>query len=105
MRVKSFKLEAPEIKSGRQSWVTLGVVWLRLRRLRGRLAEHADAPEYRATHQVRLRYSRLVKPGLRFRKEERVLMIISVDDLGAHGKWLSCLCEERGDALAGQDET
>jgi SPP1 family predicted phage head-tail adaptor len=105
MRVKSFRLEAAEITGGRQRWVMLGVFWLRLRRLRGRLAEHADAPEQRATHQVRLRYSRLVKPGMRFRKEERVLMIINVDDLGAHGKWLSCLCEERADASAEQGAT
>ena len=94
MRRHLFKLEGPRLTQGRQSWVELGDVWLRIRPLTGRLEVLAGREAGEMAYDVRLRYSTLVKPGYRFTKDSRVLVIESVTDIGGRQRWLSCRCRE-----------
>ena len=79
---------------GRQSWVALGDVWLRIRPLRGQLAILAGRETGEMTYEVRLRHSTLVKPGYRFASDKQVLNIENVTDIGGRQRWLVCQCRE-----------
>ena len=94
MRQHLFQLEAPRLTNGRQSWVSQGDVWIKIKPLRGRLAVLAARESGAMTYDVRLRYSALVKPGCRFVSNARILTIESVVDIGARQNWLSCHCTE-----------
>ncbi len=94
MRQHLFRLEAPHLTKGRQSWVSLGDVWLKIKPLRGRLALLAAREASVMSYDVRLRYSSRVKAGCRFVSDERVLIVENVVNIGARKNWLSCHCTE-----------
>ncbi|MBE8191067.1 MAG: phage head closure protein [Alphaproteobacteria bacterium] len=95
MRLQTYELEEAQIREGRQVWVHKTELWVRVRTLRGRLSVRSGVDESLATHEVRLRYAALVDVGMRFRNGTRVLDIHSIDNIGNHNRWLSCVCEER----------
>ena len=77
-----------------KSWVTVAEVWGALEPLSG--IERVEAARLTGRHmyEVRVRYRADVELAMRFTLGARILNILSVEDVGARGRWLRILCEE-----------
>lgn len=78
-----------------ENWVQLAEVWAAIEPLSG--VERVEAARLTGRHmyEIRMRYRSDVEPAMRFALGDRLFHILSLEDVGARGRWLRALCEER----------
>ncbi len=78
------------------AWQAVATLWARVQPLAGDERHEADRTTGRLRFAVTVRHRAGVRPEMRFRLGARALHILSVRDEDERGRWLHCLCEERG---------
>jgi SPP1 family predicted phage head-tail adaptor len=88
-------VETPDGQGGTsRRFVTVTALWAHVEPVSAKREEVAGAHVQRATHRVTLRYRERLKPGMRFRRHERVFRIVTVTDPDETRRYLVCRCEE-----------
>lgn len=76
------------------TWVEAAVVFAMLEPVSARSRFSADQMLEDVTHRVTIRHRDDVRPGMRFRKGQRVLDVVTVHDPGETGRYLVCRTRE-----------
>ena len=77
------------------AWTTVASMFAQIQPVGGREIVTADGRTGRVSHEVMIRYSADVQPGMHFVEGPRVLIIHAALDRDGRRRWLKCLCEER----------
>ncbi len=94
MRRLEFSLDMQVITEAGFVWEEQDKLWLVLKPLSRSLAIRAGTEEQIATHKAHMHYRADIRPGMRFRRDGRILYIHTVEDIGERHRRLACLCEE-----------
>jgi SPP1 family predicted phage head-tail adaptor len=79
-----------------ESWETAATLFAAVAPLAARSIAGADGRLRTVTHRITLRYSDVVRSGMRFREGDRVFRILTVRDPDETGRYLVCEAEEDG---------
>lgn len=79
-----------------ESWVEVATLFARIEPIIVQSMFGADQTLETATHRVTLRWREGVKSGMRFRRNERVLDIVTVHDPDETQRYLVCRAKEQG---------
>ena len=88
-------VDAPDGAGGAERlWREIAATWGMIVPISARLREFAARADERTTHHVTVRHRTDVRSGMRFRKGERLLRVMSAHDPDESGRFLLCRCEE-----------
>ena len=87
--------------AGQMRWLPIADLYVRLSPMRHQVALRRGDATIIASHEARMRVHPDVAPGLRLRRQNRILFIHAVEPMGRRQSWLSCLCEEQQSLKAG----
>lgn len=91
------RVDTSELEGGvTHMFMTVSLVWARVRTLSARIAMAADGRTAEASHSVVVRFRSDVSVGDRFGYRGRWLEVVGVNDLDGRRAWLNCTCAERG---------
>jgi SPP1 family predicted phage head-tail adaptor len=79
-----------------QSWAETGTVFARIEPVSAAARPGADRMLETLTHRVTLRHREGVASAMRFRKGERIFVIVTVHDPDESGRYLTCATREEG---------
>lgn len=77
-----------------ESWVEVATVFARLDPMRSRSFFRADQRLEEATHRITIRHRDDVESGMRFEKQGRRFLILTVGDPDESGRYLVCTTKE-----------
>lgn len=102
VRFSDWTLERAEASAGRLRWLPVADIALQLKPLRHRPAVQRGRDTVLVSHEARLRAGPDIKPGMRLRRDGRLLLIHAVEAAGRREGWLTCQCEEQQSLAAGR---
>ena len=76
-------------------WATVASLFAQIKPVSGHEIVSADGRTGRVSHEVVMRYSADVQPGMHIVQGARTLIVHAVLDMDGRRRWLKCLCEER----------
>ncbi len=76
------------------NFISLGLVWARVRSMAGTLSSLANGRNAKTSHSIVMRYRTDLKPGDRIAYRGQYLEILSAEDLNGRRAYLSCRCLE-----------
>ena len=79
-----------------RQWREVAATWGMIVPLSARMRELARGTDERTSHHVTVRHRADIRSGMRFRKGERLLSILTAYDPDETGRFLLCRCEEEG---------
>ena len=89
--------DAPDGAGGAErTWREIAATWGMVVPLSARMREVARQTDERTTHHVTVRARADIRSGMRFRKGERLLDILTAHDPDETGRFLLCRCMEEG---------